>query len=84
MSKEDKIIHVEMNEEDVQNLVNCYEKDIKYIKKLEKELDKYKNTVDETIKILESKKHCERLLGGVERKTFTEQALDKLKELKGE
>lgn len=41
--KEEKI-EVSLNEEDVQNLVNCYEKDIKYIKQLEtnwKELKKF-------------------------------------------
>lgn len=32
--------------------------------------------INEAREILESKKHCERLLGGVEGKTFTEQALE--------
>ena len=43
--KEDKIT-ISVNEEDVQNLINCYEKDIEYIKQLEtnwKELKKYVN-----------------------------------------
>lgn len=33
----EKKIKISVNEEDVQNLINCYEKDIEYIKKLEKE-----------------------------------------------
>ena len=40
---EDKIT-ISVNEEDVQNLINCYEKDIEYIKQLEtnwKELKKW-------------------------------------------
>lgn len=33
----EKKIKISVNEEDIQNLINCYEKDIEYIKKLEKE-----------------------------------------------
>lgn len=39
----------------------------------------YKSRIDKAIEILESKKHCERLFGGVEGKTFTEQAIEILK-----
>ena len=46
MNEEEKIT-ISVNEEDVQNLINCYEKDIKYIKQLEQERDKYKSIVEE-------------------------------------
>ncbi len=36
MNKEEKI-EISVNQEDVQNIIDCYEKDIKYIKQLEKE-----------------------------------------------
>lgn len=39
----------------------------------------YKSRIDKAIEILESKKHCERLCGGRDGKTFTEQAIDILK-----
>ena len=42
--KEKKII-VSVNEEDMQNLINCYEKDIEYIKKLEKENEELKEKI---------------------------------------
>ena len=34
MNKEEKI-EISVNQEDVQNIIDCYEKDIKYITKLE-------------------------------------------------
>lgn len=37
--KEEKI-EVTVNQEDVQNIIDCYEKDIEYIKKLEEKIDK--------------------------------------------
>ena len=40
--KEDKI-KISVNEEDVQNLINCYEKDIEYIKQLETNWKELKN-----------------------------------------
>lgn len=59
--KEEKI-EVLLNQEDVQNLVNCYEKDIEYIKQLEtnwKELKKYlKETIKEQ-KEWDKKHNCE-------------------------
>lgn len=36
MNEEEKI-EISLNEEDVQNIINCYEKDIEYIKQLEQE-----------------------------------------------
>lgn len=41
MNKEEKII-ISVNEEDVQNIINAYEKDIEYIQQLEKELEQLK------------------------------------------
>lgn len=41
MNKEEKII-ISVNEEDVQNIINAYEKDIEYINQLEKELEQLK------------------------------------------
>ena len=32
-------ITISVNQEDVQNIINCYEKDIKYIKQLQQEYD---------------------------------------------
>ena len=48
MNKEEKIT-ISVNEEDVQNIINAYEKDIEYIKQLEKENQKYKEVIDEAI-----------------------------------
>ena len=42
-------IKISVNEEDIQNLIHCYEKDIEYIKKLEKENKELK------LKLLEKK-----------------------------
>ena len=39
MNREEKI-EVSLSEEDVQNVINCYEKDIEYIKQLEEKIDK--------------------------------------------
>lgn len=36
--KEEKI-DITLNQEDVQNMIDCYEKDIEYIKKLEEKID---------------------------------------------
>lgn len=41
----EKKIKISVNEEDVQNIINCYEKDIEYIKKLEKENEELKKQV---------------------------------------
>lgn len=41
MNKEEKIT-ISVNEEDVQNIINAYEKDIKYINQLEKENQRLK------------------------------------------
>lgn len=45
MNKEEKIT-ISVNEEDVQNIINAYEKDIEYINQLEKENKKYKEAID--------------------------------------
>ena len=50
MNKEEKIT-ISVNEEDVQNIINAYEKDIEYINQLEKENKKYKEVID-TIKMI--------------------------------
>jgi oligoendopeptidase F len=48
----EKKINISVNEEDVQNLINCYEKDIEYIKKLEKENEELKSVIDDIKHIL--------------------------------
>ena len=48
MNKVEKIT-ISVNEEDVQNIINAYEKDIEYINQLEKENKKYKEVIDEAI-----------------------------------
>ena len=48
MNKEEKIT-ISVNEEDVQNIINAYEKDIEYTNQLEKENKKYKEVIDEAI-----------------------------------
>ena len=47
--KEDKI-EVELNQEEVQAIIDCYEKDLKYIKKLEKENQQLHNKIDKAMK----------------------------------
>lgn len=49
----EKKIKISVNDEDIQNLINCYEKDIEYIKKIEKENKKYKEVIDKVIKLIE-------------------------------
>lgn len=44
-----------------------------------KEIERLNNIIDKAIEILENKKHCEKLFGGVEGKTFTEEAIEILK-----
>ena len=51
MNKEEKIT-ISVNEEDVQNIINAYEKDIEYINQLEKENKKYKEVIDEAIEYM--------------------------------
>lgn len=51
--KEEEKIEISVNEEDVQNIINCYEKDIEYIKKLETNWNELKNRLLTTIKSLE-------------------------------
>ena len=48
MNNEEKIT-ISVNEEDIQNIINAYEKDIEYINQLEKENKKYKEVIDEAI-----------------------------------
>ena len=52
MNKEEKIT-ISVNEEDVQNIINAYEKDIEYINQLEKENKKYKEVIEKAIKLIE-------------------------------
>ena len=51
MNKEEKIT-ISVNEEDVQNIINAYEKDIEYINQLEKENQKYKEVFDKAIEFI--------------------------------
>ena len=48
MNKEEKIT-ISVNEEDVQNIINAYEKDIEYINQLEKENKKCKEVINKAI-----------------------------------
>ena len=45
MNKEEKIT-ISVNEEDIQNIINAYEKDIEYINQLEKENQELKKIVE--------------------------------------
>ena len=74
MNKEEKIT-ISVNEEDVQNIINSYEKDIEYINQLEKENKKYKEVIDEAI----DKLYC---WGEALDAEFQKQMLDILKEVK--
>ena len=51
MNKEEKTT-ISVNEEDVQNIINAYEKDIEYINQLEKENKKYKEVIDKAIEYM--------------------------------
>lgn len=46
MSEEERI-KISVNEEDVQNIINCYEKDIKYIEQLQQENKQLKEVIEE-------------------------------------
>ena len=48
MNNEEKIT-ISVNEEDVQNIINAYEKDIEYINQLEKENEQLKEIIDKAI-----------------------------------
>ena len=52
MNKEEKIT-ISVNEEDVQNIINSYEKDIEYINQLEKENQELKDIIGKTIEYIE-------------------------------
>ena len=52
MDKEEKI-KISVNEEDVQNIINCYEKDIEYIKHLQQENKQLQEELKCTIGIVE-------------------------------
>ena len=41
----DKKIDITLNQEDVQNIIDCYEKDIELIEKLKEKNEIYKNTM---------------------------------------
>ena len=45
-------ITISVNEEDVQNIINAYEKDIEYIKQLEKENKQLKEIIDKAIEYM--------------------------------
>lgn len=52
MNKKEKIT-ISVNEEDVQNIINAYEKDIEYINQLEKENKELKDIIGKTIEYIE-------------------------------
>ena len=64
MNKEEKFA-ISVNQEDVQNIIDCYEKDIEYIKKLEQRIKTYEDPEDLTLMFM----YCD------------EKAKDKIKDL---
>lgn len=73
MNNEERF-EISVNQEDVQNIINCYEKDIEYIKQLEDNWNKLKEWLEEVIDYEEYDK--------VERDTF-KKALAKMQEIEG-
>lgn len=73
MSEEEKI-KISVNEEDIQNLINCYKKDIEYIMQLEKENKELKERINKAIEYINSQspdagvsgKHIKEILKEVE------------------
>lgn len=45
---------IELNQEDVQNIINCYEKDIEYINQLQQQNKELHNKIDKAIEYLEN------------------------------
>ena len=80
---------IELNQEDVQNIINCYEKDIEYINQLQQQNKELHNKIDKAIealdgirKIIETEK---RLMGYAIYDScllLIEEQLDKAKDLK--
>lgn len=51
---------IELNQEDVQNIINCYEKDIEYINQLQQQNKELHNKIEISIGILKTwKDFCE-------------------------
>ena len=50
MNKEERF-EISVNQEDVQNIINCYEKDIEYIKKLENNWNELKEWLENELKL---------------------------------
>ena len=48
MNKEERF-EIKVNQEDVQNIINCYEKDIKLIEQLQQENKELHNKIDKAI-----------------------------------
>ena len=80
MNKEEKIT-ISVNEEDVQNIINAYEKDIEYINQLEKENQKYKEVINKLIEYLQEKYDSSSLCGIVLNFNEFEDIKDLLKEV---
>ena len=80
MNKEEKIT-ISVNEEDVQNIINAYEKDIEYINQLEKENQKYKEVINKLIEYLQEKYDSSSLCGIVLNFNEIEDIKDLLKEV---
>ena len=82
MSEEEKI-KISVNEEDIQNLINCYKKDIEYIMQLEKENKKYKEVIDKAIEELKKGLHelDTRRREEVYAEEYIEESIDILKEV---
>ena len=48
-----KRIEISVNQEDVQNIIDCYEKDIEYIKQLEAKVNQLETNRDDAIEYIE-------------------------------
>ena len=75
MNKEEKIT-ISVNEEDVQNIINAYEKDIEYINQLEKENKKYKEVIDKAIKYINDNLIISSILDGKKYYTINDYSFD--------
>ena len=75
MNNKEKIT-ISVNEEDVQNIINAYEKDIEYINQLEKENKKYKEVIDEAIEYINDNLIISSILDGKKYYTINNYSFD--------
>lgn len=58
-----KRIEISVNQEDVQNIIDCYEKDIEYIKQLEAKVNQLETNIDEAIEYINKYAWQEDIIG---------------------